>query len=338
MSRTFIPHTCHASIGVFGVVSVASAYLVPGSVADGLAQVPQGDNVALSVEHPTGEFTVELRRDNGVMTGSGLLRTARSLFDGIVCIQDACSVLLSPSDHFLPAAMEHVETYKSERPLCLSRVLAANLFITTPVTAQPLHLINKDRKMTNIDAIDYEKSAATWLKRSAGKLAHAESRALDHLVRGEAIARDPITMLEERTTLGERMADRTAAFGGSWRFIMLFTAVLVAWAAVNSEVLGAHAFDPYPYIFLNLILSMLAAIQAPIIMMSQNRVSTRDRHMAEHDYEVNLKAELEIMALHEKIDALRTQQLEDIVTQQQRQIDLLMELTASLNIRNQTPG
>jgi uncharacterized membrane protein len=198
-------------------------------------------------------------------------------------------------------------------------------------------LIKKDRKMTSIHAIDYEKSAATWLKRSAGKLAHAESRALDHLLRGEAIARDPIRMLEERTTYGERMADRVAAFGGSWRFILIFTAVLIAWAIFNSEALGNRAFDPYPYIFLNLILSMLAAIQAPIIMMSQNRVSTRDRHMAEHDYEVNLKAELEIMALHEKIDAIRTQQLEDIVAQQQRQIELLMGLAASVNTWNKSP-
>lgn len=85
-SRTFIPHTCHASIGVFGAVSVASACLLPGSVAEGLAQVPGGDLLALSVEHPTGEFTVELRRDNGVITGCGLLRTARLLFDGVVCI------------------------------------------------------------------------------------------------------------------------------------------------------------------------------------------------------------------------------------------------------------
>lgn len=87
-SRTFIPHTCHASIGVFGAVSVASACLVPGSIAEGLAHLSPGDNVALSVEHPTGEFTVELRRDNGLIVGCGLLRTARLLFDGVVCIQD----------------------------------------------------------------------------------------------------------------------------------------------------------------------------------------------------------------------------------------------------------
>jgi len=85
-SRTFIPHTCHASIGVFGAVSVASACLLPGSVAEGLAQVPEGEVVNLSVEHPSGEFTVEIRRDNGVITGCGLLRTARLLFDGVVCV------------------------------------------------------------------------------------------------------------------------------------------------------------------------------------------------------------------------------------------------------------
>ncbi|WP_166364902.1 DUF1003 domain-containing protein [Pseudomonas akapageensis] len=192
--------------------------------------------------------------------------------------------------------------------------------------------------MTPSSSIDYRKSAAVWLKRSADNLAQAESKVLEHLMRGEAIARDPIQMLEEHTTFGERMADSVAAFGGSWRFIMIFAGVLTGWVVFNTEILGNTGFDPYPYIFLNLILSMLAAIQAPIIMMSQNRVSTRDRQMAAHDYEVNLKAELEIMALHEKIDSIRTEQLVDIVAQQQKQIELLMGLVARVSAQDKFPG
>lgn len=95
---------------------------------------------------------------------------------------------------------------------------------------------------------------------------------------------------------------------------------------LNTEILGKTAFDPYPYIFLNLVLSMLAAIQAPIIMMSQNRQAVKDRQMAAHDYEVNLKAEIEIMTLHEKMDALRAEQLVTIIAQQQMQIELLRTL------------
>ena len=108
-------------------------------------------------------------------------------------------------------------------------------------------------------------------------------------------------------TLGERLADRVAAFGGSWTFILFFLAVLAAWVVLNTGIL-AHwhdAFDPYPYILLNLFLSMLAALQAPVIMMSQNRLAAQDRLQARHDYEVNLRAEIEIAALHDKLDACR---------------------------------
>jgi uncharacterized membrane protein len=108
---------------------------------------------------------------------------------------------------------------------------------------------------------------------------------------------------EEERTLGERLADRVAAIGGSWGFIACFGLALVSWAALNSWAL-ARPFDPYPYIFLNLMLSMLAAVQAPIIMMSQNRQAATDRRQARRDFEINLKAELEILALHAKLDQL----------------------------------
>jgi uncharacterized membrane protein len=142
---------------------------------------------------------------------------------------------------------------------------------------------------------------------------------------------DPNRKLEAEATLGDRLADRVAGFGGSWVFIVGFLVFLLCWAAFNIIVGKSHAVDPYPFVFLNLILSMLAALQAPIIMMSQNRQSDKDRLMATHDYEVNLKAELEIMALHEKVDAVRQQQLAELLARQQEQIDLLTRLVARLD-------
>jgi uncharacterized membrane protein len=125
-------------------------------------------------------------------------------------------------------------------------------------------------------------------------------------------------------TFGERLADRVAAVGGSWGFIIAFGIVLVAWMGWNQATKAQHlAFDPYPFIFLNLMLSMLAAIQAPVIMMSQNRAAARDRRAAEHDYVVNLRAELEIMHLHDKIDGLRDKQMLELLTRQSEAIRLL---------------
>jgi uncharacterized membrane protein len=119
-----------------------------------------------------------------------------------------------------------------------------------------------------------------------------------------------------------------AIFGGSWTFIMLFGCCLLLWVALNSFILARRggAFDPYPYILLNLFLSMIAALQAPVIMMSQNRQSAKDRLDAAHDYEVNLKAELEVRALHEKVDGLRDKQWMELVAMQQEQIRLLTQL------------
>lgn len=178
--------------------------------------------------------------------------------------------------------------------------------------------------------LDYSKSATRWFGRNADELGKSEARALSYAARKEAIGRNPLDALDAQATFGERLADRVAAFGGSWLFISMFGAFLLAWAVLNTEILGKTAFDPYPYVFLNLILSMVAAIQAPIIMMSQNRLSSRDRRMAAHDYEVNLKAEIEIMALHEKIDAMRSEQMMEVLARQQRQIALLTELMASI--------
>ncbi|ATQ41529.1 DUF1003 domain-containing protein [Caulobacter mirabilis] len=122
----------------------------------------------------------------------------------------------------------------------------------------------------------------------------------------------------------ERLADQVAAVGGSWGFIFSFLGVLLGWMALNL-LLATKAFDPYPFIFLNLMLSMLAAIQAPVIMMSQNRQAAKDRQAAEHDYTVNLRAELEIMRLHDKLDALRQQEVLDLVRCNNELLELLKE-------------
>jgi uncharacterized membrane protein len=131
----------------------------------------------------------------------------------------------------------------------------------------------------------------------------ARLRATDQFMRTQ-VTRNVNVEAEERLTVGQRLADRVAAFGGSWPFIILFCAVMVLWVVVNTWVLAERAFDAYPYQALNLVLSMLAAIQAPIIMMSQNRQAAKDRLQADLDYRINLKAELEVAHLHKKVDRI----------------------------------
>jgi len=163
---------------------------------------------------------------------------------------------------------------------------------------------------------------------SLARLGPAERRVLEYLRDQRRVTRDVNRELEVNRRFGERLADRIATFGGSWTFILLFGAVLVAWVVLNSVVLArrGEAFDPYPYILLNLFLSMIAALQAPVIMMSQNRQAVRDRTEAAHDYEVNLMAEVEIRTLHEKLDQLREHDWALLVGQQQDQIRLLERL------------
>ncbi len=136
----------------------------------------------------------------------------------------------------------------------------------------------------------------------------------------------------DRVSFGQRAADAVATFAGSWTFIFIFFSALLAWVVLNSVVLArGGAFDPYPYILLNLFLSMVASIQAPLILMSQNRRAQKDRRAALNDYEVNLKAELEIMLLHEKIDLLRENQWTELVSIQQQQLDLLQAIAGAKN-------
>lgn len=171
--------------------------------------------------------------------------------------------------------------------------------------------------------------AQKFFNMSYESLDEVRKRVTDHLVGRKHIARNTATEeLDKHATFGQRAADAVASFGGSWTFIMLFAAILIVWIVLNSFILVKYndTFDPFPYILLNLFLSMLAAIQAPIILMSQNRQAEKDRRNAEHDYEVNLKAELEIMMLHEKMDLLREKQWLELMTVQTEQIKLLSGL------------
>jgi len=165
-------------------------------------------------------------------------------------------------------------------------------------------------------------------------LPEREQRVLRRMAKRVVISENVNERFHERLTFGQRLADQVAAFGGSWTFIIIFAVVLAAWVLVNSWILsGQDVFDPYPFIFLNLILSMLAAIQAPVIMMSQNRQTSKDRLAVAHDYEVNLKAELEIMHLHEKLDDVRMRQLETLLKQQNEQILQLHMLMEKIDLQ-----
>lgn len=149
-----------------------------------------------------------------------------------------------------------------------------------------------------------------------------------HIAGRKHIAKNTEKEFDATITFGQRAADAVAKFGGSWTFIMIFALILIVWVGLNSFLLANNGktFDPYPYILLNLFLSMLAAIQAPIMLMSQNRQAEKDRLNAEHDYEVNLKAELEIMLLHQKVDVLREDQWNALIAMQKEQLELLATL------------
>ena len=163
------------------------------------------------------------------------------------------------------------------------------------------------------------------LEEDLGALSSLEHEVVKSLREHEVLAENVDAEFETERTRGEHLADAIAEFGGSWRFICLFGAFLGIWILTNA-VLSLRAPDPYPFILLNLILSCLAAIQAPVIMMSQNRQEAKDRARSEHDYKVNLKAELEIRHLHEKMDYLLKEQAQRLFALQELQIDLMEEL------------
>ncbi|MCB9733693.1 MAG: DUF1003 domain-containing protein [Deltaproteobacteria bacterium] len=181
-----------------------------------------------------------------------------------------------------------------------------------------------------ICASDLERLRRAYVERlvreDRGEIGALEAEVLESLRDHEILARQPDEELDQHATRGQRVADRIATFGGSWRFIGIFTGFLVAWMVLNGVVLATRPFDPYPFILLNLVLSCLAAVQAPVIMLSQNRQETRDRARASHDYQVNLKAELEVRLLHQKLDHLISHQWDRLLEIQELQLELMEEL------------
>jgi uncharacterized membrane protein len=170
------------------------------------------------------------------------------------------------------------------------------------------------------------------LQQEHGEFSELDRQVAESIAKQDTIAEDTEEEFEENRTFGDKVSDQLASFGGSWAFLLSFGAVLVLWMAVN-VIAGTHAWDPYPFILLNLCLSCVAAVQAPIIMMSQRRQEVKDRLRADNDYRVNLKAELEIRHLHEKLDYLISRQWQRLAELQQIQIEL-MEDVASTNRKN----
>ncbi len=164
------------------------------------------------------------------------------------------------------------------------------------------------------------------LEQEIGEITSLEEDVLASMHDDDLLAKNVSAEFETRQTFGERLSDKIASFGGSWRFILSFLGILMVWIAINALFLGGRAFDPYPFILLNLVLSCIAALQAPVIMMSQNRQDARDRMRSEQDYKINLKAELEIRHLMSKLDQLRHHQWRRLLEIQNIQLDLMNEL------------
>ena len=160
-----------------------------------------------------------------------------------------------------------------------------------------------------------------------GELSELEESLVQSLANHELVSENIESQFEHKWSVGERLSDKIAEFGGSWSFIILFGSFMFIWILINSIVFIFKPYDPYPYILLNLILSTLAALQAPIIMMSQNRQEAKDRERSQHDYKVNLKAEVEIRTLHEKVDHLLTHQWNRLMEIQELQMELLNEIS-----------
>ena len=159
-----------------------------------------------------------------------------------------------------------------------------------------------------------------------GELSSLEKDVINKLSEYETISVNIDNEFDSTLTFGEKLSDKIAAFGGSWNFIITFGLIIFLWIGINSYFLLTQPFDPYPFILLNLILSTLAALQAPVIMMSQNRQEDRDRKRSEEDYKINLKAELELRQLHQKVDHLLVQQWERMMGIQELQLEMLEEL------------
>lgn len=223
--------------------------------------------------------------------------------------------------------------------ICGKKKPAVELIPTSALRVGVLNQILKDYPdwkqdyMICSDHLNHYRSeyVRSLLEQEKGEVEQLEEEVLKSLQDQELLSTNIEQSFEEGLSFGERVSDKMASFGGSWPFIFIFFIVIVVWMVVNTMILSSRSFDPYPFILLNLVLSCLAAIQAPIIMMSQNRQEDRDRRRGINDYQVNLKAELEIRQLHQKIDHLISHQWERLAEIQEIQVELMNELKGTHN-------
>ena len=189
-----------------------------------------------------------------------------------------------------------------------------------------------DKSNISADALQNQRKMyiELLLRQEIGELTDAEKEVVSSIMDNQILSENIALQSAGKSRPGEKLADRVAAFGGSWTFISIFFSLLLTWMGVNIYLLHNRGFDPYPFILLNLVLSCLAAIQAPIIMMSQNRQEAKDRARGEHDYKINLKAELEIRLLHEKIDHLLLDHNRKLLEIQQTQNDMFSRIAKKL--------
>jgi len=187
--------------------------------------------------------------------------------------------------------------------------------------------INKKDFISRKELKQFKKEYLEGLvKRGSKKVSNLQKEVIDSLLQDETISENADEMIDKKRTRGEIISDKIADYAGSWTFIISFFVFLFLWMLVNSYIVLAKPFDPYPFILLNLALSTLAAVQAPLILMSQNRKEARDRLRAESDYKINLKSELEIRFLHEKLDHLSKSQWKELLDLEKAQVDLIEDI------------
>ena len=233
---------------------------------------------------------------------------------------------------------------KAECSLCRTVVEMRTLVAPQKLEPQLVDLMKRDRPdwegkrgiCQNCREQYRAKKFLGYLEEEYDKISDMEKSLVSRLARKGRVSKLVHQEFEAHMSLGDRLADRVAQFGGSWTAITLFGATMVVWMTLNTIVLASRPFDPFPFILLNLGLSTLAAIQAPIIMMSQNRQSAKDRLQAQQDYEINLMAEIEIRDLHEKLDGLRFKQWHELWHMQTRQLELLEHLHKEISHPEQT--
>lgn len=226
-----------------------------------------------------------------------------------------------------------METFKSnisgsEFPIS-EKILAKNVRETIYVLIKVDYPKFNKKSLLSISELNRfrQKYLESYLMKEAGELSQLESDVLDSISNKELLTVDFAAGKEDKgNSFGQHLADKVAAFGGSWKFIILFAVIIFVWITLNIVFLANKSFDPYPFILLNLILSCLAALQAPVIMMSQNRQEEKDRSRAQQDYMINLKAELEIRTLHEKLDHLIIHQQQELLNIQQVQVEMLEDI------------